>query len=356
MKNRTFGFEFECISKFRHTDIAQNLAGIGIAVDTYATGQVRCRNDCYSGWQVKVDGSISRTDDYPYQVELVSPPLTIDTLGQVRKALEFMHGFARINSSCGLHIHVAVPELPNILSSPMASWRRHVEKTWANVEPVFFSYVTQSRRTGQYCRSGIDWGRKYSALNVSSITSDKGTFEFRLHSATLNYRKAIGFAMLCLSFVDKLVESKGDPIAKIEPELFRPPKPHIVKNTGGEFYVHRTKEEWIIEQNDKTFPFPDLNTALHELRHKLRLKAKTPGYAFHFPEWGSAMTELCGQVKLNGRYRHYLEERYAYMTKRYGFMGSIQNLALQEDDGDFYDEEEFLAPNSVPPSLSTVLG
>src|SRR3990167_2620724 len=109
MKNRTFGFEFECISQRDWSHIAAGLVKLGITVDAYATGEISCRNHCYSGWQVKTDGSISSTNEYPYRVELVSPPLTVDNMKQTRAALRYIPDFSRINSSCGMHVHVGAP-------------------------------------------------------------------------------------------------------------------------------------------------------------------------------------------------------------------------------------------------------
>ena len=355
MKHRTFGLEFECISKKNWADIAQGLAKLGIVVDTYATGQASCRNGCYSGWQVKTDGSITSSDEYPCGVELVSPPLTRNDLHQARMALHYMRNFARVNSSCGLHVHVGVPELRGVLSPNMRDWGTHVKNCWESVEPVLFNYKPPSRRNGHYCHKGVDWGRKYSAFNVSGLSSTRATIEFRLHNATLSFRKAISFAMLCVAFVDKLIESgptggsrgNNNRIKPIDPKIFKPPKPHIVKNGSGEFYVHRTKAEWIIEKGSKTLPFPDLLTAFRELRHELCLESNLPGHALHFAVWGNGMSELWGQISLNGRFRSFLEERYDSMTKKHGFVDDMLDKVTQEDDDSFYNEEELMVPPGV---------
>jgi len=360
LSNRKFGLEFEHINAIEHNDLALALSKAKLPVDRYATGRQHCAEGCYSGWQVKSDLSVSTSSKYPYSVELVSPPLLLSDVAQIRKALSVVRPTAAINSSCGLHVHVSAPELgENILDRSMAHWRTHIEKAWSNVEKVFFTYVTPARRSSDFCRPGVNWTRKYSAMNVSSLVN-RPTIEFRLHSPTMNAKKAVAFAALCVSFLDFVVGAKNKtPV--VEPDLMLDVPPKSIVNKTGQFYLHRvfdksnssngsngSKRNWIVEREQTHREFPTLLMAHESMKTELGLSGKTPWLAFHFPDYGNAMSELCKMFKVPSVYRSYLEDRYEYMFMLYGPVVDLDcRRVVVEDEDDFYNEP--LLPESASP-------
>lgn len=341
MFNRTFGLEFEHISKLDHYAFAELLTANRILIDRYATGHSRCPEGCYSGWQVKTDGSISVQEPYLYGVELVSPPLTFKAIPQIRKALELARLHGGVNSSCGLHVHVHAPELANYAITSGIEIRNMLETNWSAIESVLFSYVPLSRRSSDFCHTGINYSERYQALNLTPLGSPRRTVEFRLHSATLNPNKALSFVALCIAFVDSVVARKK--LKKIDPTLKMAVQPKLIKTRkGGEFFLHRTADQWLIEAPKVNVTVPTLKKAFDEYKNDLSLTAKTYLPAFHYPHFGNAMTELCRQLNVNGIFRGYIEDRYDYMMRKYGAMNAENdNRNIVDDEADYYNEPDF---------------
>lgn len=356
---RTFGFEFEHVSAIGHREMANLLQTLKVSVDPYATGEVTCREGCYSGWQVKHDGSITTEDEFQHAIELVSPPLTFKNMEGLVRALRVARQHGKINSSCGLHVHVAAPELKVALDRHQGHLREIIANLWFAVEEIFFSYTVPSRRNNDYCRPGVDWTRKYQGINFSALGQDKGTIEFRLHSGTLNARKAIAFATLCTAFVDKLVEMKpyltSESVQqKIDTKIYIPPAPKLIKTAKAEVYLHKNRKSWLVEMpknllnNSKEYIYPTLQDAFNELKQPLGLRSNNYLAAFQFPEYGNAMGELCKFVGVNNTYNSYLQDRYDNITRTFGYFKNNNNNDSIVDEANYYDEEELADNDPLP--------
>lgn len=178
--NRKFGVEIEAFGVSRSSLVsALQAAGLG-------------------NWRVAHDGSIRGTETF----ELVSPILVgMDGLAQLERVCQILEAKrAKVNKSCGLHIHFEAR------SFSLASWK-NLFSNYANLEGVIDTMMPESRRgnTNYYCGSITGYKEqveqtstidqlirvlptRYFKLNTKSFT-EHGTVEFRQHSGTIEYAK-----------------------------------------------------------------------------------------------------------------------------------------------------------------------
>jgi len=340
MSQRKFGVEIEYISKLSHHQMVDELKRFNLAVDDYATGHTRCPNGCYSGWQVKTDGSITVQGEYEYGIELVSPPMSLAQLGELKSALGIANKHGAVNSSCGLHVHIHSSELYSRGNNANVT---KIINEWNKIEQTIFSYMPLSRRGNTNCKSGVDTSDRYRALNLDPLYSPRRTIEFRAHSASLNYDKIASWIIFCLKFIDRLVINK--PMSLVDPKIILQVQPKLIKPKDGTvFYLHRPQPNWVIEAKKLSKEFIDLKHAWTEMREPLKLPGL--GYLpdFRFPMYGNAMTQLCHELGIKGMYRSYIEDRYDRVTKKFGFYDSSQNITtlFGEDEEDFYSEPDYI--------------
>lgn len=232
--NRTFGVEIELIGLGTYAAAdALNRAGV-YAVAEHYNHQTR------SHWKVVTDASVNGG------CEVVSPILRGDAglqqLETVMRALEAAG--ARIDRSCGLHVHVGIPDLtPKQIKGVVGRYLK--------LEPVIDTWLPKSRRgnNAMYCQSNVAcidgltgeqqrdrvnvtlaairsaaddvmaiWnaatpmgrGSRYHKLNLASYWR-QGTIEFRQHSGTVDARKAVNWVTFLLALVEKGAASPGCP-------------------------------------------------------------------------------------------------------------------------------------------------
>lgn len=115
-----------------------------------------------------------------------------------------------VNASCGFHLHVGISDLDD-------EQRRNVCAAYALTQSLWFSFVPEKRRTNSYCRQlawsanqALDcadfdsWAEnqcRYQWLNVSAYAKH-GTFEVRLHSATLEADKVCNWTIAHVKFIE----------------------------------------------------------------------------------------------------------------------------------------------------------
>lgn len=107
--NRKFGIEIEAFGVDKHQLAdALNQANIPCFVESY-------NHLTKSHWKIVTDGSI-RTDGSGNAFELVSPPLITDSdLRQVQRVFDILkEKGAKVNSSCGLHVHVDARDIMDL--------------------------------------------------------------------------------------------------------------------------------------------------------------------------------------------------------------------------------------------------
>jgi len=209
--SRTFGVEIE----------AHGIPAARLAAELTAAG-IECHAEGYnhstrSHWKVVGDGSLQ--GDLPF--ELVSPVLTgEDGLAQVRTACEVLNRLgARINKSCGLHVHFGVGELEH----EPKFWRNLINN-YSALESSIDEVMPPSRRgrSNTFCRTmaqpglrerlarcrdlqaierAATNGCRYHKVNIQSFWRHR-TVEFRHHSGTTEFGKISNWVRLLSRLVE----------------------------------------------------------------------------------------------------------------------------------------------------------
>ena len=232
MKDQRFGIEIEMTGITRNT-AAKTIANyfgttakhVGGGYDAYTARDPQGRI-----WKVVKDASINyearggRVGSKNYQVEVVSPickyediPVVQELVRQLRKA------GAKVNASCGIHIHVDA-------STHNAQTLRNVANIMASKEDLLYKTLKVKIDREYYCKKADlrvveevnaqrpktmahmeklwyngESGRhdhyndtRYHALNLHSVFQ-KGTIEFRMFNSTLHAGEVKSYIQLCLA-------------------------------------------------------------------------------------------------------------------------------------------------------------
>ena len=223
----TFGIEIECIGlSMTAASNALNAANISCVAEGYTHSVMRT-------WKVVPDGSLNSRSG---SCEVVSPVLRGNSgLDEIRSVMAVLRtAGARINQSCGMHIHIGVDSLTREQQAEVI--RRH--QVW---QPAFDALLTENRRTStrwakrrnvqqaeHLARNWEDGSNeramlsrnsdRYHSLNVNSFHK-YGTFEFRAHHGSLNGKNATAWIALHLAFIAKCasdVATSASAIATVE--------------------------------------------------------------------------------------------------------------------------------------------
>lgn len=232
MRSQNFGIEIEMTGLTRET-AAKIIAGhfgttashVGGRYDAYAVQDTQGRT-----WKVVSDSSIQcrtrtgREAGNPYAVEFVSPICRYGDIETIQELVrKFRAGGARVNYSCGIHIHVdAANHTPKTL--------RNIVNIMASKEDLLYRALQVNVERENYCRkmdlrfldelnrrkptSMQDTERiwyngssernihysstRYHALNLHSVFSH-GTVEFRMFNSTLHAGEVKSYIQLCLA-------------------------------------------------------------------------------------------------------------------------------------------------------------
>ena len=196
-------------------------------------------------WKCENDGSIrtmrsdgSYTGSSKYSVELVSPVLTYEDIPKLQEIIRALKkAGARVNNSCGIHIHVdganhtagSLYTLTQLFvarqdliytaldnNARAHRWCKKVSpelrdamkashKTLSEVEMVWYSTANDGYS------SGIDHSHynptRYHGLNLHAFFS-KGTIEFRLFNSTLHAGKIKAYIQFCLAVSGWAISTK----------------------------------------------------------------------------------------------------------------------------------------------------
>lgn len=251
MRSQNFGIEIEMTGLTRSA-AARIIAGhfgtqathIGGAYDAYTI-----RDEQNRQWKVVSDASIrcrngsNRAASRDYSVEFVSPICQYEDIETVQELVRKLRtGGARVNDSCGIHVHVdASAHTPQTL--------RNIVNIMAAKEDLLYKTLQVKVNREHYCQKAdtrfledlnhkrpktMDeveelWyngrgGRydhydnsRYHALNLHSVFS-KGTIEFRLFNSTLHAGEVKSYIQLCLAISHQALVQRGASRAKTHPE------------------------------------------------------------------------------------------------------------------------------------------
>jgi len=222
----TFGIEIECLVPHRSMRIGGRHAGIEIGGEWPA------------GWKAESDGSLSSALSGYTTVEIVSPILKgADGIAQIKKVGELLARLdARVNHTCGFHVHVGAKSAAGEDYNKVADWVRRLLLLTAHHEMALYGASGSRRRyNGRYCASlrngrwaqkknelkkrdmtaeelrlsssGID---RYQLLNVQNLFGEKQTVEFRCFSGTMESRKMVAWVQMCLALATRALDHTAD--------------------------------------------------------------------------------------------------------------------------------------------------
>lgn len=210
---RTFGVEMEFV--FAATsghDLAAKVAQLS-GQPCYYAGYTHA---VAGSWKIVTDGSL-RHNAGEVAYEMVSPILQGEAgLQAATKVCEAMVALgARVNRSCGLHVHVGT-------RNESTATLRRLAYVYAQSEEVIDSLLPASRRASNntYCgpvknvnlaslaratdargiATAINGGDRYCKLNYTAFWK-YGTVEFRHHSGTVDAAKVCAWVKACLRMV-----------------------------------------------------------------------------------------------------------------------------------------------------------
>ena len=251
MRSQNFGIEIEMTGLTRSA-AARIIAGhfgtqathVGGVYDAYTV-----RDEQNRQWKVVRDASIrcrngnNRAASRDYSVEFVSPICQYEDIETIQELVRKLRtGGARVNDSCGIHVHVdASAHTPQTL--------RNIVNIMAAKEDLLYKTLQVKVNREHYCQKAdtrfleelnhkrpktMDeveelWyngrgGRydhydnsRYHALNLHSVFS-KGTIEFRLFNSTLHAGEVKSYIQLCLAISHQALVQRGASCAKTHPE------------------------------------------------------------------------------------------------------------------------------------------
>ena len=198
---------------------------VGGTYDTYTV-----EDDTGRKWKVVSDARIQcqsrgeRTASRLYAVEVVSPICKYEDIETIQELVrELRRGGAKVNDSCGIHIHVdasrhdpkTLRNIVNIMASKedllYKTLRVQIDREYycQKADLRFLEDVNLKRpksmsefETLWYhgsSRRGVHYdSTRYHALNLHSVFS-KGTIEFRMFNSTLHAGEVKSYIQLCLA-------------------------------------------------------------------------------------------------------------------------------------------------------------
>lgn len=231
--NRLIGVEIECVIPIIGTGenhhVQQLLAeiltnhGINAVARGYSHAAIR------SGCKVAVEYDSSLRDECKYRglrwskIEIKTAPMTFRELCEVLPTtLEIVrYCGARVNGSCGFHVHHHFPEAQGQPESV-----RSLQHLWWRFHQVMYGLVAPSRRTNSYCcppqlsdatrfdrcathadiSGALQASSRYSGLNLINLGNpDRMTVEWRLHHGTLEWEKVKAWVLATQRCVEHAV-------------------------------------------------------------------------------------------------------------------------------------------------------
>lgn len=250
IKNQCFGLEDEMTGITRE-EAAKALAALFGTQAKYTGGTYGkwTVNDPEGKiWSLKSDGSIKAekkrdgryvfVNDREYKVELVTPKLTYEEIPKLQEAIRALrHAGAKVNNSCGLHIHIDAANhnrqsLKNLLSIMFSkedilfkALRVNEGRAREYCQKVREPMLEKARKlsadeTKDLTRLESIWyeGRngandhydqtRYYALNLHSVFY-RGTVEFRCFNATLHAGLAKAYVHLCLAMSAQAIAQRS---------------------------------------------------------------------------------------------------------------------------------------------------
>ena len=263
LKDQCFGVEVEMTGITREqaakalaTSFGTSAVHMGGGYDTWTVqdneGKTwKLMSDASIRGERKCGGRYLPEDSRPYKVELVTPKLTYDELPKFQECIrQVRHVGAKVNDSCGLHVHVDASNhnrqsLKNLISimyskedilfkalqvneARASRWCKKVREPMLKEARKLSSDttkdLTQLESIWYEGNNGSDehynWSRYY-ALNLHSVFY-RGTVEWRCFNSTLHAGRAAAYVNLCLAMSAQAIAQRSAVMRKTQSdnELF----------------------------------------------------------------------------------------------------------------------------------------
>lgn len=182
---------------------------------------------------VRDDGSLDNESDEFFTVELTVFFKRTD-LKPLEKLCTLLNNLgAKVNKSCGLHVHLDCRDIKHNLE--------HVNKRASrigNALPVLTQLVPQSRLNNRYCEIGVSRidGERYFAVNKTAFKKYQ-TIEIRLHSGTTDFKKISEWALLLFS-ISRSTELNNEPCVDLDQLL----ETVQAKDSSIEYFLKRAEK------------------------------------------------------------------------------------------------------------------
>ena len=229
-ETRNLGVEIECvvpiIGRGDNSDVQELLAQVLSNQGINAVARPYSHSPIPAGCKVVVEHDSSLRDESKYaglrwsKIECKTAPLTYRELEQVLlPTLDVVNYFgARVNASCGLHVH---HHLPEVLDRPQVV--RSLQHLWWRFHQVMYGVVAPSRRSNSYCcppraeeaklydhctsyRKLCDKlmrAQRHSGLNLTNLTNqERLTVEWRIHHGSTDARKILHWVLATQKWVN----------------------------------------------------------------------------------------------------------------------------------------------------------
>ena len=215
--NRRLGIEIEVvvpiIGRGDNRDVQNLLAEVLNHQSIPSVSRSYSHQPIPHGCKLVVEHDESLQDESRYhglrwsKIEVKTAPMEWSEIERVLPpALEIIRYFgARVNHSCGLHVHHHVPE---IVDRPLIA--RNLQHLWWRFHPVMYGCVARSRKSHSYCHPPEQADAKqyddcrfyerllhilgrigrYNGLNLKNLADrDRLTVEWRIHAGTVDFDK-----------------------------------------------------------------------------------------------------------------------------------------------------------------------
>lgn len=191
----SFGVEIECnIPNAHRADFPCGSYHHGISIPVAPS----------AGWNCQSDSSVHSTGDF-MPCEIVSPKLTGESgLVEVVQMLDYLDSIgARVNPSCGLHVHVSVEGL-------IPAEIQRVVKLFKHFELAFYALNGEqinSRLNSTFCLPASRWnGSRYQSLNLRHVND--GHIEIRVWAGNLKPEVVVAAIYMATSLVSRATDER----------------------------------------------------------------------------------------------------------------------------------------------------
>ena len=310
IKDQRFGVEVEM------TGITREQAANALA--SYFGTEARHKGGAYDTWTVKdpegkewklmSDSSIVAekktgnvyvpVNDTCYRVEMVTPKLTYPEMGKFQECVrQVRHAGAKVNQSCGLHVHV------DSANHNCQSLKNLLSIMFSKEDLLFKALQVNEKRAENYCkkvrepmlrqarklsggssgsmtelekiwyegnigdRDHYNWTR-YFAANIHSMFY-RGTVEFRMFNSTLHAGKAAAYVNLCLAISAQAIAQRSTVMRRTQSDNeaftfrvwlvrmglngdeFKNTRKHLLEHLDGDRAWRHDKDSYPVNQKKK---------------------------------------------------------------------------------------------------------